>query len=195
MSLPFCGFCRLFNAPKSCWLPSWHLPHGIGITCLGIFLSPWTEIRASGSSVLFSCQVMLNSVTLWTAAHQAPLSFTISLSLFKLMFIEPVMLSNHLIFCLPFSSCPQSFPASGSFPMTQLFVSCDQSTGALALAPVLPMNIQGWYSLGLTGLISLMSKGLPRVFSSTTIWKHQFFGAQSSLWSNCHIHTWLLEKP
>ena len=94
----------------------------------------------------------------------------------------------------PFSSCPQSFPASGSFPINQLFTSGGQSIGASALASVLPMNIQGWFPVGLTGLISLLSKGLSRVFSSTTIWKHYFFSAQPSLWSTSHIHTWLLEK-
>ena len=81
-----------------------------------------------------------------------------------------------------FSSCSQSFPASGSSPMSQLFASGSQSTGASASASVLPVNIQGWFPLGLTGLISLQSKGLSRVFSSTKIWKHQFFGIQLSLW-------------
>ena len=89
----------------------------------------------------------------------------------------------------------QCFPASGSFLMSQFFTSGDQSIGASASASVLPVNIQGWFPLGLTGLISLLSKGLSRVFfSSTTIQKHQFFGAQPSLWSNSHIHTWLLEN-
>ena len=89
---------------------------------------------------------------------------------------------------------PQSFPASGSFPMNQLFASGGQSTGASASVAILPMNIQDWFPLGLTGLI-LLSKGLLRVFSSTTLWKHQFFSAQPSLWANSHIRTWLLEKP
>ena len=93
----------------------------------------------------------------------------------------------------PFSSCLQSFPASGSFPMSQLFPSCSQSIGVLASASVLPMNIQDWFPLGWTGLI-LQSKGLLRVFSST-VQKYQFFGAQLSLWSNSYIHTWSLEKP
>ena len=95
---------------------------------------------------------------------------------------------------IPFSSCLQSFPASGSFPMSQFFASGGQSIGALASASVLPMNIQDWFPLGLTGWISLLSKGLSRVFSNTTIQKHQFFGTQLSLWSNSHIHTWLLGK-
>ena len=89
-------------------------------------------------------------------------------------------------------SCLQSFPASGSLPVSQLFTSGGQSTGASA--SVLPMNIQGWVPLGLIGLISLLSKGFSRVFSSTTVWKHQFFGCQTSLWSSSHIYTWLLEK-
>ena len=95
----------------------------------------------------------------------------------------------------PFSSCLQSFPALGSFPVSQRFTSGGQSLGASASASVLPMNIQGLFPLGLPGLISLLSMGLWRVFSSTTIQKHQFFGTQSSLWSNFYIRTWLLEKP
>ena len=94
---------------------------------------------------------------------------------------------------IPFSSCLQFFPASESFPMSQLFASGGQSIGVSA--SVLPMNIQGWSPLGWTGWISLQSKGLSRVFSNTVVQKHQFFGAQLSLWSNSHIHTWLLEKP
>ena len=119
-----------------------------------------------------------------TVACQASLSFTISWNLLKLMSIELVMPSNNLILCRPFSSCLQSFPASGSFPVSQLITSGGQSVGALASASVLPMTIQGWFASGLTGLISLLSKGLSRVFLSTTILKYQFFGAQLSLWSN-----------
>ena len=94
----------------------------------------------------------------------------------------------------PFSSCPQSFQASGSSPISRLFTSGDQSTGASASASILPMNNQDWFPLGLTGLISLLSKGLSRVFSCTTIKKHQFFSAQPTLWSNSHICTWLLKN-
>ena len=94
-----------------------------------------------------------------------------------------------------FSSCPQSFPASRSFPVSRLFASNDQSIGASASVCVLPMSIQGCFPLGFTGLISLQSKGLTRVFSNTTVRKHQFFSTQPSLWSNSHICTWLLEKP
>ena len=98
-------------------------------------------------------------------------------------------------FCVvPSSSCPQSFPASEFFLVSWLFSSGGQSIGASVSASVLPMNIQGWFPLGLTGLISLLSRGLSRLFSITTVRKHQLFSAQPSLWSNSHIHTWLLEK-
>ena len=97
---------------------------------------------------------------------------------------------------ISFSSCLQSFPASGSFSMSQFFTSGGQSIGVSASASVLPLNIQHWFPLGLTGWISLQFKGLSRVFSNTTVQKHQFFSTQSVfLRSNSHIHTWLLEKP
>ena len=96
---------------------------------------------------------------------------------------------------IPFSSCPLSLPASGSFPMSQLFAWDGQSIGVSASASFLPMNIQGWFPLGWTGWISLQSKGLSRVFSNTTVQKHQFFGVQPSSQSNSHIHTRPLEKP
>ena len=95
---------------------------------------------------------------------------------------------------IPISSCLQSWPASGSFLMIQLFALGGQNIGASASGSVLPMNIQDWFPLGLTGLISFQSKGLTSVFPNTTVHKHQFFSAQLSLWSNSHIHTWLLEK-
>ena len=99
------------------------------------------------------------------------------------------------IISIPFSSCLQSFPALGSFPMSLLFTSGNQSIGVSASASVLPMNIQDWFLLGLIGWISLLSKGLSRVMSNTTVQKHQFFGAQPFLLSSTHICTWLLEKP
>ena len=141
----------------------------------------------------FSCVRLF--ATPWTAAHQASLSITISRSLLKLMSIESVMPSNSLILCHPLLLCLQSFPASGSFPVNRLLASGSQSTGASASASVLPMNIHDWFPLGLTGLISLLLKGLSRVFSNTTVQKHQFFGTQPSLWSNSHVRAWLLEKP
>ena len=96
---------------------------------------------------------------------------------------------------VPFSSCPQSIPPSGSFQMSWFFASSGQSTGVWASASVFPVNIQDWFPLGWTGWISLQSEGLSRVFSNTTLQKHQFFGSQLSSQSNSHIHTWPLEKP
>ena len=144
--------------------------------------------------LLFSHSVLSDSETPWTAACQAFLSLSISQSLLKLMSIELVMPSNHLIPCHPLSACLQSSSASGSSNESVLHIPW-QSIGASTLASVIPKYIQGWFPFGWTGLISLLSKGLSRIFSSTTIWKHQFFGAQPSLWSSSHIHTWLLEKP
>ena len=98
-------------------------------------------------------------------------------------------------FVIPFFSCLQSFPASRSFPTFWLFKSSSQSIGASASASVPSVNIQDWFPLELTGWISLQSKGLLKVFSNTAVQKHHFFGAQPSLWSNSHIHTWPLGKP
>ena len=108
--------------------------------------------------------------------------------------IELVMPSNHLILCCPLLLLPSIFP-HWSFPMSQFFTSGGQSVGASASALDLPLNTQDWFPLQLTGLISLQSKGLTRVFSSTTVQKHKFFGTQLSLWSNSHINPWLLEEP
>ena len=147
----------------------------------------------------FSSVQLLSHVRLfatpWTAAHEAALSITNSRSLLKLMSIKSVMPSSHLILCCPFSSHLQSFPASGCFQMSQFFASGGQSTGVSASPSVLPMNIQDWFPLGWTGWISLQSKGLSRVFSNTTVQKHQFFGTQPSSQSNSHIRTWPQEKP
>ena len=115
-------------------------------------------------------------MTPWTAACQASLSFTFSWSLLKIMFIESVMPSNHLILCRPLLLLPSIFPSIRSFPMSQLLASGGQNIGASA--PDISMNIQGQFPLGLTGLISLQSKGLSRVFSNTIVQKHQFFSAQ-----------------
>ena len=133
--------------------------------------------------------------TPWTAACQASLSITNSWSLLKLMSIKSMMPSNHLILCHPLLLLPSIFPSIRVFQMSQFFTSGSQSIGGLVIASVPSMNIQDWFPLGLTGWISLQSKGLSRVFSNTTNQKHQFFWAQLSLWSNSHIHTWLLEKP
>ena len=149
------------------------------------------------SHISYSCYSLVCHVwlfaTLWTAALQVSLFFTISQSLLKLMSIESDVIQP---------SPPLSLLSSGlnlsqhqGFSKSQLFASGGESIRASASASVLPMNIQGWSPLGLTGLISMLSKGLSRVFSSTTVWKHQFFGIKTSLWSNSHIRTLLVEKP
>ena len=121
---------------------------------------------------------------------QASLSFSIlELAQTQVAWVD-VAIQSH---SLSFPACPQSLPASISFLMSQHFASGGLMIGASASA--LPANIQGWFPLGLTSWISLQSKGLSRVFSSTTVRKHQFFSAQSPLWSNSHIYTWLLEQP
>ena len=127
------------------------------ISCVWLFATPWTTACPASLSSTIS-QNCLNSCSLNWWCHP-----NISSSVAR------------------FSRCPQSFPASGSFPVNWLFASDGQSIGASASASVLPVNIQGWFPLGLTGLISLQSKGLPRIFSSTTVRKHYFFGTQPSL--------------
>ena len=133
------------------------------------------------SSVQFSRSFMSDSVTPWTAARQSSLSITNSRSLPKpcpfCWWCHPTISSS----VVPFSSCPQSSPASGSFPMSQLFASGGQNIGVSASTSVFPMNIQDWSPLGWIGWVSLQSKGLSRVFCNTTIQKHQFFGSQLSL--------------
>ena len=128
-------------------------------------------------------------LTLWDPMDRSMPGFPVRhqlLSLLKVMYIESVMPSSHLIICQPLL-------LPSVFPSIRVFSSGGQSIGASA--SILPMTIKDWFPLGLTGLISLMPKGLSRVFSNTTVEKHQFFSAQLSLWSNSQIHTWLLEKP
>ena len=135
--------------------------------------------------LIFSSVQSLSRVRLfatpWTAAHQASLSITNSRSLPKLMSMSRWCHPTISPSVVPFSSCPQSFPASGSFPMSQPFASGGPSIGVSASTPVLPMNTQDWSPVGWTGWISLKSKGLSRVFSNTTVQKHQFFSPQLSL--------------
>ena len=140
-------------------------------------------------SVQFSRSVVPNSLTPWIAARQASLSITNSRSSLKLTSSESVMPSSHLILCRPLLLLPSIPPSIRVFQMSQLFTSGGQSIGVSASASVLPMNTQDWFPLGWTGWISLQSKGLSRVFSNTTVQKHQFFGAQLSSQSNSHIHT------
>ena len=133
--------------------------------------------------------------TPWIAARQASLSITNPWSPLRLTSIKSVMPSSHLILCRLLLFLPSIPPSIRVFPMSQLFAWGDQSIGVSALASILPMNTQDWSPLEWNGWISLKSKGFSRVFSNTTVQKHQFFGAQLSSQSNSHIHTWLLEKP
>ena len=171
----------------------WWASNFAALTCGVIFWGFLTIIiSCCCSSVAKSCP------TLFDLLGYSMLSFSVLYYLLNLLkfismsrWCHPAISSS----VAPFSSCLQSFPASGSFLMSRLFASGGQSIGALASASALLMNIQDWFPLGLTSLISLQSKGLSRVFSNTTIHKHKFFSAQLSLWSNSHIYTWLLEKP
>ena len=153
-------------------------------------------VKPRKESVQFSRSVMSNS--LWPHGLQhtkppcpSPTPKVYSNSCPLSRWCHPTISSS----VVPFSSCLQSFSASGSFQRSQLFAWGGQSIGVSASTSILPMNIQDWFPLGLTGWISLQSKGLSRVFSNTTVLKHQFFCTQLSLQSNSHIHTWLLEKP
>ena len=133
--------------------------------------------------------------TQWIAPCQASLFFTISWSWLELVSIESMIPCKHLILYSPLLLLPSIFPSTRVFPMSQFFTSGGQSIGASASASILPINSKGWFPLGLTSLISLLSKGLSRVFSSTTVRKYQFLGTQPPLWSNSHICTRLMEKP
>ena len=148
------------------------------------------------SSVQFSRSVVSDSLRPHESQHARPLcpsptSGVYSNSCPSSWWCHPAISSS----VVPFSSCPQSLPTSESFPMSQLFAWGGQSIRVSALALVLPMNTQDWSPLEWAGWIFLQSKGLSRVFSNTTVQKHQFFSAQLSSQSNSHIHTWPLEKP
>ena len=166
---------RLQRQKVECSLCSWHV---------------------SFSLVQFSRSVMSNSLQPHESQHTrppcpSPTPRIYSNSCPSSRWCHPAISSS----VIPFSSCPQSLPASGSFPTSQLFAWGGQSIGVSASASVLPMNTQDWSPLGGTGWISLQSKGLSRVFSNITVQKHQFSSAQLSSQSNSHIHTWPLEKP
>ena len=144
------------------------------------------------SSVQFSCSVVFDSLCPHGLPHArlpcpSPSPGACSNSCLLSQWCHPIISSS----VVPFSSCLQSFPASNYFPVSRFFVSGGQSIGASASASVPPMNIQDWFPLGWTGRISLQSNRLSRIFSNTTVQKHQFFCTQPSLWSNSHIHTWL----
>ena len=163
-----------------------------GVSCIaGGFFTSWATVQFS--SVQFS-RIWLFA-TPWITARQLPCpSPTLGVhsnSCPLSRWCNPAISSS----VIPFSSCPQSLPASGSLPMTQLFTWGGQSIGVSAFASFLPINTQDWSPLEWSSWISLQSKGLSRVFSNTTVQKHQFFSAQLSSQSNSHIHTWQLEKP
>ena len=173
----------LFHSTIDVWINLWHSGYGWTNNCL-------PSLSGQFSSVAQSCLTLCDPHGLQHTRLPCPspnpgvCSNSCPLSLW---YLPTISLS-----VIPFSPRLQYFPASGSFPMSQFFTSGGQSIGSSASA--LPMNTQDWFSLGLTGLITLQSKGLSGVFSRTTVQKHQLFGAQLSSWSNSHIHTWLLEE-
>ena len=171
------------TAETSCWMKSTYIY--LFNCCVG-FLLDAAVVQLLSCGWIFAIP--------WTAALQATLSSIISVSCSNSCLLNQQCYLTISSSVFPFSSCLQSFPASGFFPVSQLFTSRSQSIGASASASVLPMNIQGLFPLGLTSLI-LLSKELSRTFSNTTVQKHNFFSAQLSLWSNFYIHTWLLEEP
>ena len=154
-----------------------------------LLLFVWIIMGFSFSSVQLLSHVRF-FVTPWTTADQASLSITNSQRPPKPPSIESVMPSNHLILCHPLLLLPSVFPSIRVFSNESLLCINGQSFVISASTSVLPMNIQDWSPLGWTGWISLQSKGLSRVFSNTTVQKHQFFNTQPSLWSNSHVHTW-----
>ena len=161
--------------------------------CLSLSVSSCTQ---SGVSSVQPLNHVWLFATPWIAACQASLSITNSWSLLKLMSIKSVMPSNHLILCGPLLLLSSIFPSIRVFSNeSALRIRWQKYIGVSGSTSVLPMNIQDWFPLGWTGWISLQSKGLSRVFSNTTVQKHQFFLTQLSVQSNFHIHTWLLEKP
>ena len=157
------------------------------------------DTRPQASSGQYFRLLLLSGPAMPSSLHETQASlgilhFVISQYLLKLTSIESVMPSNHLNLCHPLLLLPSILPSIRVFPVSQLFASGGQSIGASASASVLPMNVQGWFPLGLTSLIILLSKGLSRAFYNTAVLKYQFFGTQPSLWSSSHIHTRLLGK-
>ena len=169
--------------------------------CTGEFgllywLAPWKKNCDKPSSVQFSRSVVSDSLRPHDSQHARPPCPSPTPGVHpdarpSSRWCHPAISSS----VVPFSSCPHSLPASESFPMSQLFTWGGQSTGVSVLASVLPKKSQGWSPSEWTGWISLQSKGLSRVFSNTTVQKHQFFSTQPSSQSNSHIHTWPQEKP
>ena len=194
MTIQFFQYCLLKILSFLHWVACVRMVPLFKLDCMLLLFSLFNSsnsVTNQSLDLLFSCSVVSDflhscglkhvrfpcpSPSLRTCLNACPLS----------QWCHPTILPS----VIPLSSCLQSFPASGSFSMSQFLISHGQSIGASA--SILPMNIQGWFPLGLTGLVSLQSKGLSTVFSNTTVQKHQFFSAQFSLWSNSHSHTWLL---
>ena len=193
MSLWVCSFLFLlfyFCSSDLIILISGLFSHILSSACSNLLL------KSSSDSIQFSRSVMSDSLRPHEPQHArppcpSPTPGAYSNSCLLSQWCHPTISSS----VIPFYSRLQSFPASGSFPISPFFASGGQSIGVSASASVLPMNTQDWFPLGWTGWISLQSKGLSRVFSNTTVQKHQFFGTQPSSQSNSHIHTWPLEKP
>ena len=187
------------------WVTDMVMPSNHLILCLSLLLLPSifpsTRVFSSESAVCirwpkywnFSFSISLSNIQGWFPLKFTGLIFLLSKGLSRVFSNTTIPKLKFSV--VPFSSCPQSFPASGSFQMSQLFASGGQSIGVSASTSVLPMNIQDWFNLGWTGWISLQPKGLSRGFSNTTVQNHQFFSAQLSSQSNFHIHTWPLETP
>ena len=193
---------------QTTWSASWNLYVGQEATVgTGHGTTDWLQIGKGVyqgcilSPCLFNFYTEFSSVQLlsrvrlfatpWIAAHQASLSIANSRSLLKLISIESVMPSKHLILCRPLLLLPSIFPSIRVFSSESALCTGGQSIRVSASAPVLPMRVQSWFSLGLTGLISLLFKRLARAFSSTTVRKHQLFSTLPSLLSSSHICTWL----
>ena len=186
---------RIITFPNSmaCWFHGWVRQGASSQNCIQMYSCTFAQ---KVPSVLFSHSIMSDS--LWSRGLQhasllcpSPTPGACSNSCPSSRWCHPIISSS----VVRFFSCLQSFPASGSFQISQFLASGSQSIGVSTSTSVLPVNIQDWFPLRLTDLIFLQSKGFSRVFCNTTVWKHQFFGAQLSWWSNSHIHTWLLEKP
>ena len=158
-------------------------------------MASFTSLSINTAVVFQSLSHVHLFITLWTAKWQVFLSITISQSLLKLLSIESVMPSSHVILCRPLFLLPPIPPSIRIFSNESALRIRWPKIGVSASASVLPMNTQGWSPLGWAGWISMQSKGLSRVFSNTTVQKHQFFGTQPSSQSNSHIRTWPQEKP
>ena len=169
--------CSIIKVECCIYIPD--LSGNISAAFSSVQFSRWVMSDSLRPHELQHCRLPYPSLSPWLCSNSCPLS----------QWCHPSISSS----VVSFSSCPQSFPASGSFPVSQLFTSGGQSIRASA--SVLPMSIQGWFPLGWTDLVSLLSKGLSRVFSNTTVQKCQFLGTQPYLWANSHIYIWLLEKP